>query len=62
MVEPPAVITASQNVRQAIPQRPPPTTQSRLQIDGSTILRVKPSGLKEPSKSWKAPTSMLPTG
>ena len=62
VVEPQAVRIASHSVRQATPQRSPPMTQPRLQIELSWILRVKPSGLNEPSKSWKAPTSMLPTG
>ncbi|MNE80834.1 hypothetical protein D3C80_1774410 [compost metagenome] len=50
-VEPAAVMMARNSVRHATPQRAPPRTQSRLQIDGSTMLREKPSKLTEPSKS-----------
>ena len=62
MVEPRPVITARNSVRHATPQRLPPMTQSRLQIAGSCMLRMKPSGLKEPSKSCTEPANIEPMG
>ncbi|MCY1292405.1 hypothetical protein D9M70_416300 [compost metagenome] len=61
-VEPDAVISASHRVRQATPQRPSPMTQLKLQIEPSWMLRMKPSGLNEPSKSCTDAANMLPTG
>ncbi|MOA09551.1 hypothetical protein D3C78_1293900 [compost metagenome] len=60
-VEPLAVINARVRVRQAVPQLPP-FRQPRLQMAGSCILAIRPSGLNEPSTSCTEETNMLRTG
>ncbi|MNE14391.1 hypothetical protein D3C80_1072700 [compost metagenome] len=60
-VDPLAVISASVRVRQAVPQLPP-FRQLRLQMAGSCILAIRPSGLNDPSASCTEATNMLSTG